>query len=326
MHQPRLLDRVRDALRVRHYSLRTEQAYTHWIKRFILFHDKRHPESMGEPEITAFLTYLAVQRNVAASTQNQALSAILFLYKQVLKQDLDWLDSIVRAKRPSRLPTVLTAQETQALLSHLKGTNKLIAELLYGTGMRLMECLRLRVKDVDFEYRQITVRGGKGDKDRVTVLPVRTIPELRSQMEHTKRLHALDLGEGFGEVYLPFALARKYPKAGRDWGWQFVFASKSRSVDPQSGAIRRHHFYEKNVQRALKQAARNMGLTKPVSSHTLRHSFATCLLARGYDIRTIQELLGHKDVKTTMVYTHVMNRGAQGVISPLDGTDDRPLQ
>lgn len=324
MQQPRLLDRVREALRVRHYSLRTEQAYVHWIKRFILFHGKRHPQSLGEREITAFLTHLAVRRNVAASTQNQALSAILFLYKQVLKHELDWLDSVVRAKRPPRLPTVLTATETQTLLSHLDGTNRLIAELMYGTGMRLMECLRLRVKDIEFDYRQITVRGGKGDKDRVTVLPEKTIPALRQQLVHARQLHELDIREGFGEVYLPFALARKYPNGGREWGWQFVFPARSRSTDPYDGTIRRHHVYEKNVQRALKQAARDTGLVKPVSSHTLRHSFATHLLERGHDIRTIQELLGHKDVKTTMIYTHVMNRGAKGVVSPLDGMESAP--
>lgn len=318
MEQPRLLDRVREAIRVRHYSLRTEQSYIQWIRRFILFHDKRHPDSMGEPEVSAFLSHLALDRKVSASTQNQALSAILFLYLKVLERKLDWLDDVVRAKRPRRLPVVLTQAETGALLAEIHGINGLIARLLYGTGMRQMECLRLRVKDVDFHYRQILVRAGKGDKDRVTILPDRLIDDLRSQLGKTHVLHLRDLRDGFGETRLPYALSRKYPNAGREWGWQFVFPSARRSADPYCGTIRRHHWYHTNLHRAIKQAARNIRLTKPVSSHTLRHSFATHLIEDGYDIRTVQELLGHKDIRTTQIYTHVLNRGGRGVRSPLD--------
>jgi len=318
MEQPRLLDRVREAIRVRHYSLRTEQSYIQWIRRFILFHDKRHPDAMGEPEISAFLSHLAVDRKVSASTQNQALSAILFLYQKVLEHKLDWLDDVVRAKRPRRLPVVLTQNEAGALLAEISGINGLIARLLYGTGMRQMECLRLRVKDVDFHYRQIHVRSGKGDKDRVTILPDRLRDDLKTQMKNAYQRHQRDLSEGFGETRLPYALSRKYPNAGREWGWQFVFPSTNRSADPYCGTIRRHHWHHTNLHRAIKQAARTLTLTKPVSSHTLRHSFATHLIENGYDIRTVQELLGHKDVRTTQIYTHVLNRGGRGVRSPLD--------
>ncbi len=320
MNKPRLLDRVREAIRVRHYSLRTEQTYIQWIRRFIFFHNKRHPETMGEAEITAFLTHLAVERKVSPSTQNQALSANLFLYQKVLEQKLEWLDNVVRAKRPRKLPVVLTQSEVTTLLAEMNGINSIIARMLYGTGMRQMECLRLRVKDVDFDYRQIHVRSGKGNKDRVTMLPDRLVPDLQVQLKKANQLHQGDLQEGFGEARLPYALAKKYPNAGREWGWQFVFPSIHRSNDPYCGTIRRHHWHHTNLHRAIKQAARNVKLCKPVSSHTLRHSFATHLIENGYDIRTVQELLGHKDVRTTQIYTHVLNKGGRGVRSPLDSS------
>lgn len=318
MDKPRLLDQVRDALRVRHYSLRTEASYLQWIRRFILFHNKRHPLEMGEQEITAFLTHLAVNKHVAPSTQNQALAAILFLYKEVLVQELDWMDDIVRAKRATRIPEVLSPEQVRRLFGQLEGGHRLIASLLYGTGMRLMEALRLRVRDVDFHYRQITVRNGKGGKDRVTVLPDSLIISLKEHLERVKDLHDRDLAEGFGRAYLPYALAGKYPSADREWGWQYVFPAPTRSRDPRSGAVRRHHVFEQNLQRAIKQAAMNLGFPSRVCTHTLRHSFATHLLESGQDIRTVQELLGHADVKTTMIYTHVLQRGGRGVRSPLD--------
>ena len=318
MTQPRLLDQVRNTLRVKHYSYRTEQTYIQWIKRFIYFHHKQHPVDMGEAEIKAFLTYLAVNKHVSSSTQNQALSALLFLYKQVLGVELAWLDGITRAKRPSRLPTVLPKDQVLKLLDAMNGANGLIARLLYGTGMRLMEVMRLRVQDIDFDYRQIIVRQGKGAKDRSTVLPSSVIAPLKQQLVHARQLHQLDLSDGFGCVYLPFALARKYPNACREWGWQYVFPSVNRSKDPYDGTYRRHHLDEKNVQRAVKEAARKASITKRVSPHTLRHCFATHLLEAGTDIRTLQELLGHKDVKTTQIYTHVMKRGGFAVHSPLD--------
>jgi len=318
MARSQLLDAVRDTIRVRHYSIRTEEAYIHWIKRYILFHNKRHPKEMGEPEITEFLTFLATNKNVSASTQNLALSAILFLYKEVLKVDLEWIKDVVRAKKPRRLPVVLTRDEVKRLLSLMEGTNLLVAQLLYGTGMRLMEGIRLRIKDVNFEYRQILVREGKGNKDRVTVLPDSLIEPLKKQVEYALSLHKSDLEEGYGCVYLPYALERKYPNACRESGWQYVFPSTKRSVDPRSNMTRRHHIDEKNVQRAVRNASRQCAFNRPVSPHIFRHSFATHLLEGGYDIRTVQELLGHNDVKTTQIYTHVMKRGAQGVISPLD--------
>ncbi len=318
LNPPRLLDQVREAIRLRHYSIRTEQAYTDWIKRFILFHGKRHPREMGAAEVERFLTHLAVEGRVAASTQNQALSALLFLYRTVLKVDLPWLGEMTRAKRPGRLPVVLTVEEVRRVLARIDGQQGLMADLLYGAGLRLLECVRLRVKDLDFEMRQITVRDGKGEKDRMTMLP-QSVPEpLRAHLEKVKVLHAHDLEEGFGEVYLPYALDRKYPDASREWGWQYVFPAAGRSVDPRSGKERRHHVDEQTLQRAMKKAVRAAGLTKPASCHTLRHSFATHLLQSGYDIRTVQELLGHQDVATTMIYTHVLNRGGSGVISPLD--------
>jgi integron integrase len=315
---PRLLDQVRELIRVRHYSIRTEQAYVQWIRRFILFHGKRHPRDMGAPEVTAFLSDLAMQRNVAASTQNQALHAILFLYRDVLKIDLPWLDQVQRAKTPQRLPVVFTRDEVRALMARLEGTMWLMAMLTYGSGLRLLECLRLRVKDVDFHYKQLVVRDAKGQKDRVTMLPNSLIDPLRTHLARVRQLHETDLREGFGQVYLPNALAAKYPSADREWAWQYVFPSARRSIDPRSGSERRHHAPEDALQRAVKHAIRKAGIVKPGSVHTLRHSFATHLLESGYDIRTVQELLGHADVKTTMIYTHVLNRGGRGVVSPVD--------
>ena len=315
---PRLLDQVRDKLRVKHYSIRTEQTYTDWIKRYIYFHDKRHPKDLGARDIEAFLTHLAVAGKVAASTQNLAKSSLLFLYREVLEINLPWLDNITQAKAPKRMPVVLTVSEVQDVLSRMSGTHLLIASLLYGGGMRLMEAVRLRVKDVDFARREILVREGKGFKDRVTMLPEAVVAPLKAHLAKVKPLHDEDLAQGFGEVYLPFALDKKYPAAGREWGWQYVFPSKNLSVDPRSDKTRRHHVDEKGVQRAVKQAVRDSGMVKPATPHTLRHSFATHLLQSGYDIRTVQELLGHSDVSTTMIYTHVLNKGGRCVVSPLD--------
>jgi integron integrase len=302
------------------WCIRTEQAYVQWIRRFILFHGKRHPRDMGGEELTAFLSHLASQRNVAASTQNQALNAILFLYRDVLKIKLPWLDDVQRAKKPQRLPVVLTRQEVRAVLGQLEGTTWLMAALIYGAGLRLLECLRLRVKDIDFGYQHLMIRDAKGQKDRITLLPQNLTDPLRSHLARVRTLHERDLGDGFGRVYLPFALAAKYPNADRQWEWQYVFPSSRRSTDPRSGAERRHHAPEDALQRAFKLAVRKAAVVKPATVHTLRHSFATHLLESGYDIRTVQELLGHSDVKTTMIYTHVLNRGGRGVISPLDGT------
>ena len=318
MTTPRLLDQVRAAIRVRHYSRRTEDTYVHWIRRFILFHAKRHPQEMGEREVTAFLTYLAVDKNVAASTQNQALAAILFLYQKVLEMKLDWLEDVVRARRLKRLPVVLSRDEVTRLLNALQGMPQLIARLMYGTGMRLLEALRLRVKDIDFSRCQVIVRAGKGDKDRYTVLPQALIEPLQAHLQKVQALHQADLAQGFGSVQLPFALARKYPNADREWGWQYVFPSGKFSTARGDSVLRRHHLDEKNLQRNIRQAVERCRFGKPVSSHTLRHCFATHLLESGYDIRTIQELLGHKDVSTTMIYTHVLNKGGRGVVSPLD--------
>ncbi len=316
--QPKkLLDQVRDALRLKHYSIRTEQAYTDWITRYILFHNKRHPGEMGAPEIETFLTHLAVNRHVAASTQNQALSALLFLYREVLAIDLASFE-ITWAKKPKRLPTVLTKEEARAVITAMSGTDQLVTQLLYGTGLRLIECLRLRVKDIDFGYRQITVRDGKGEVDRITMLPASLIEPLNQHLARVKLLYLKDLNEGRGDVYLPYALETKYPNANKEWGWQYVFPAKSTSPDPRSGAVRRHHLGESGPQRAIRSAAKLVGLAKPVGPHTFRHSFATHVLEAGYDIRTVQELLGHKDVKTTMIYTHVLNRGGLAVRSPLD--------
>jgi len=313
----KLLDQMRDALQARHYSIRTENAYVDWARRFILFHHKRHPQDMGNAEIEAFLTHLAVERKVAASTQTQALSALLFLYRDVLHRELDEL-RITRARKPDHLPTVLTKSETQRVLNALSGVPQLMAKLLYGSGLRALECARLRVKDVDFEQRQIVVRDGKGEKDRVTMLPENVVLPLQEHLARVRQMHAQDLAAGHGEVYLPYALAVKYPNANREWGWQWVFPAKGLSEDPRSHVVRRHHMGESSLQKAVRAAACLAGIAKPVTCHTFRHSFATHLLEAGYDIRTVQELLGHKDVKTTMIYTHVLNRGGLAVRSPLD--------
>ncbi|MFN3310759.1 MAG: integron integrase [Thermomonas sp.] len=315
---PRLFDEIRARLRLKHYSIRTEQAYLYWIRRFILANGKRHPRDLNGAVVEAFLSRLATHHKVAASTQNQALSALLFLYREVLAIDLPWMENVVRAKRPQRVPVVLARAEVVRLLQRLSGREWLMASLLYGSGLRLMECLRLRVKDVDFERHEITVRDGKGGKDRRTMLPAALSEPLRRQREDVRVLHARDLADGFGAVWLPHALARKYPNAARELAWQYLFPASRRSVDPRDGSERRHHLDEKVLQRAVRAAAQGAGLAKPVSPHTLRHSFATHLLEAGYDIRTVQELLGHKDVTTTQIYTHVLNRGGCGVRSPLD--------
>ena len=315
---PKLLDQVAAKMRVKHYSIRTEKSYIDWIKRYILHNGKTHPKNMGAAEVEAFLTHLAVQRNVSASTQNQAKSALLYLYKEVLGVELPWLDNVTQAKVPQRLPVVLTQAEVQAVLSRMDGTMWLIASLLYGSGLRIMETLRLRVKDVDFAQREILVREGKGFKDRVTMLPLSLVEPLKSHLLKVQALHQDDISTGHGEVFMPMALDRKYPSAGRDWAWQYCFPSVKLSVDPRSKIIRRHHADEKTVQRAVKKAVKLAGIVKLATPHTLRHSFATHLLAGGYDIRTVQELLGHSDVATTMIYTHVLNKGGRGVSSPLD--------
>lgn len=313
-----LLEASMRRMRVAHYSLRTERAYLGWIRRFLLAHPGRDPRELGAVHVEAFLTGLAVEGQVAASTQNQALAAILFLYRDVLGVKLAWMDDVVRAKRPLRLPTVLSQSEVRALLVHLEGRMAVLAQLLYGTGMRLMEGVRLRVKDVDFERRELTVREGKGGKDRRTVLPGSLVPVLKAEIERVRVLHAQDLQRGVGEVWLPHALSRKYPSAAREFGWQYVFPARNISLDPRDGCWRRHHVDEAMLSRALKRARIAAGLAKPATAHTLRHSFATHLIESGYDIRTVQELLGHKDVATTQIYTHVLNRGAGAVLSPLD--------
>ncbi len=315
---PKLLELVSLAIRARHYSPRTEDSYRRWIKRFILFNGKRHPNEMGEAEVTSFLSNLATDRHVSASTQNQALSAILFLYREVLKRDLGWLDGIVRAKRPQRLPVVLTHDEVQVVLKHMRGVPLLMASLLYGSGMRLLECARLRIKDVDFTRSEITVRDGKGRKDRVTMLPARLQGPIAEHIARVRLQHDRDIRRGRGSVALPDALSRKYPNASREWPWQWVFPATRFYKDSETGEYRRHHLHESVLQRAVKEAVRSAGVAKRASCHTLRHSFATHLLEKGYDIRTIQELLGHSDVSTTMIYTHVLNRGGRGVRSPLD--------
>jgi integron integrase len=316
--KPKLLDHVRYALRTKHYSIRTEEAYVQWIRRFILFHNKRHLKDMGAKEVSQFLSDLAVTRHVAATTQNQALSAILFLYQEVLRQEIGWLDEVVRAQKPRKLPVVLTQEEVKAVLHGLSGTAWLMASLLYGSGLRLMECLRLRVKDVDFAYNQIVVRDGKGDKDRVTVLPLNAKVPLQRHLRDVAQLHARDLEEGFGRVYMPYALGRKYLNANRDWVWQYIFPAATRSIDPRSGIEQRHHVSKLVLQRAVKAAIQKARIAKAASCHTFRHAFATHLLEAGYDIRTVQELLGHRDVNTTVIYTHVLNRGGRGVRSPGD--------
>jgi integron integrase len=314
----RLLDQVREVIRKKHYSIRTEQAYVQWIRRFILFHGKRHPKDMGEREISQYISDLATHGKVAASTQNQALNALVFLYKHVLRMELGDFGHMERAKRPKRLPTVLSKEEVARVLTAISGTYGLMAKIIYGCGLRLMECVRLRVKDVDFQRNQITVRDGKGMKDRKTMLPGQLEPFLLEHLSGVKIIHEHDLQKGLGEVYLPFALERKYPKAAREWGWQYLFPSKRLAVDPRSGKMRRHHLNESGLQKAVRAAGRTASISKPVSPHTLRHSFATHLLESGYDIRTVQELLGHKDVSTTMIYTHVIGKGGMGVQSPFD--------
>jgi integron integrase len=316
--KPKLLDQVRDVIRRKQYSIRTEQAYVDWIKRFILYHNKRHPREMAEGEVTQFLTHLARDRDVAPSTQNQALSALLFLYKDVLKQDIGWLENVERARRPAKMPVVLSHAELKRVFAHMHGVTKLMAGLLYGSGLRLMECVRLRVKDIDFELAQITVRDAKGGKDRVTMLPLNLAESLQRHLVRIRAQHEQDLEDGFGHVYLPFALSRKYPNAAKHWGWQYVFPSSRLSTDPRTGKRRRHHMAEGILQSALKRAVDAAGIVKRANCHSLRHSFATHLLSKGYDIRTVQELLGHKDVSTTMIYTHVLNRPGLGVKSPLD--------
>jgi integron integrase len=316
--KPRLLEQVRTQLRLRHYSYRTEQQYVAWIKRYIHFHHRRHPGELGPAELESFLSYLAVERQVAAATQSQALAALLFLYKQVLNQDLPWLNGVVRAKKPVRLPVVLSHAEVRAVLSHLDGVYRLLANLMYGSGLRLMEALRLRVKDLDFNYQQVVVRSGKGDKDRVTMLPEILVPALQVHLAAVRERHLIAMRDGYGGVELPYALARKYPQAHQAWGWQYVFPAASPATDPRSGIRRRHHIYEDSVQRKVRTAMRLANLTKPASSHTFRHCFATHLLERGYDIRTVQELMGHRNVTTTQIYTHVMRKGAGAVHSPLD--------
>lgn len=314
---PKLLDQVRDKIRLKHYSIRTEQSYVEWIKRFILFHHKRHPKEMGAVEIEAFLTYLAVDRHISASSQNTARAAILFLYRHVLNVHSETFNSLSKPKVKRNLPVVLTVNETRLVLACLKGIYALLGNLLYGTGMRLMECVRLRVKDIDFEQREILIREAKGGQDRVTMLPIAVIEPLKQHLITVKQLHEQDLQAGFGMVYLPNALERKYPNANKEWGWQYVFPAHQLSIDPRSQIKRRHHLDEKGIQRAMKQAVLEAGLSKPATPHTLRHSFATHLLHSGYDIRTVQELLGHKDVQTTMIYTHILNRAGK-VVSPLD--------
>jgi len=315
---PKLLDRVRIRIRTMRYSIRTEEAYVDWIRRFILFHHKKHPEEMGATEIEAFLSYLAVERHVSASTQSQAKAALLFLYKQVLQIDLPWLNEVIQAKASKRLPVVLTPREVAALLSELNGTMHLVVSLLYGTGMRLLECLRLRIKDIELTRREIVIYQGKGDKDRITVLPENLVIPLQQHLKKVKTMHDNDLQAGFGAVYLPQALSVKYRHAAKSFIWQYVFPSIQRSIDPRTGLEQRHHLHEHSVQKSVRIAAQRAHIQKPVSPHVMRHSFATHLLQNGYDIRTLQELLGHADVSTTMIYTHVLNKGGKAIVSPLD--------
>ena len=316
--KPKLLVRVREAIRLRHYSPRTEEAYLHWIRRYIFFHKVRHPAEMGPSEINAFLSHLAVGEHVSASTQTQALSALVFLYRRILGRDVGWLEGIVRAKRPVRLPVVLTREEVKRLFARLDGMPLLVCQLLFGGGLRLLECLNLRVKDIDFERNELTVRDGKGFKDRVTTLPASIKPALQEHLETVRRLHQNDLRSGLGRAPLPSALARKYPKADREWGWQFVFPASGHYTDRETGVRHRHHLHETVIQKSVGEAARRAAIAKRATPHCLRHSFATELLRDGYDLRTIQDLLGHSDVRTTMIYTHVLNRGGRGVVSPGD--------
>ena len=314
----KLLDQVRDVMRLKHYAFRTELSYISWIRRFVLFHQKRHPKDMGEREVEAFLTWLAVEKNVAKSTQNQAFNALIFLYRQVLKRPLEGRVDAVRSRKKQRLPVVMSKEEAHRVLSAMNGTTQLMTKLFYGSGLRLMECIRLRVKDIDFELNEIRVHSGKGDRDRLVPLPESIKTALKTHIERIKLIHEHDLAEGNGEVYLPQALARKYPNAGKEWEWQYVFPSSKISRDPRKNVIRRHHMDPSSLDRAIKRAVKLAGVTKRITSHTFRHSFATHLLQTGTDIRTIQSLLGHNDVSTTMIYTHVLRQGGQGVKSPLD--------
>ena len=315
----KLFDQIRNVLRRKHYSLRTEKTYISWIKRYILFNNMDHPRRMGKHEIENFLTHLAVERKVSSSTQNQAFNAIIFLYKNVLEINLDDTINAVRAKRPERIPVVMSHTEAMKVVDSMDGTYQLMVKLLYGSGLRLMECVRLRVKDVDFNMNCITVHDGKGAKSRAVMLPESLKPVLRDHLKRVKELHKYDLSRGYGKVYMPYALERKYPNSSVQWGWQFLFPAKEISVDPKSKLTRRHHIHPSNIQKAVKKAARVCCIHKPIGCHTFRHSFATRLLENGYDIRTVQELLGHKNVNTTMIYTHVMNKGALAVKSPVDG-------
>ena len=315
---PGLFEVVRNKIRVKHYSIRTEKTYIYWIKSYLQFHSLQHPRELGASQIEAFLTHLAVGRKVSASTQNQALSALLFLYKVVLEIELPYLDGVTRAKKTSRVPVVFTPDEASVVIQNLQPPYSLMARLLYGSGLRLMECVRLRIKDIDFHYKTITVIDGKGGKDRVTLLPDLVSGDLELQMTRTKELNDFDRQAGHGLVYLPFALKKKYPNASGEWGWQYVFPSNTRSIDRRSGVERRHHVGEQSLQRAVKRAIRASGISKQASTHTFRHSFATHLLQAGYDIRTVQDLMGHRDIRTTQIYTHVLERGGNAVKSPLD--------
>jgi integron integrase len=316
----RLLDQLRELIRTKHLSIRTEKTYVQWAKRFILYHNKTHPAKMGPAEINQYLTFLAVKKNVAAATQNQALNAIVFMYKHLIGKDIRQIGDYIRAKRSQKMPVVLSKDEANLLFKRLSGVYKLIAGLLYGSGLRIMECMRLRIKDIDFKYKSITVRDGKGRKDRITILPDIITHRLKLQIEKAKIIHSQDLNDGHGTIYLPFAIERKYKNAGKDWRWQFVFPAPNLSTDPRTGIKRRHHLSENRMQREIHIAVKNSGVPKPASFHTLRHSFATELLASGYDIRTAQELLGHKNLNTTMIYTHILKKGGYGVKSPLDNT------
>jgi len=326
MKKSPFIESIRRAIRVRHYSIRTEKAYIDWTKRFIYFFDKKHPKDMGEVEVGEFLTHLACDKNVSSSTQNQALNALVFVYKHVLKQEFGEIQNVVRAKKPSRLPVVLSRVEVSQLLNKLQGQQWLMASLLYGAGLRLMECMRLRIHDIDFTQRAIIVRSGKGNKDRITILPDELTDTIKNHMQTVKLAHTRDLDQGFGTVYLPYSLAKKYLNANKQWNWQYLFPAKNRSIDPRSGIEQRHHYNEGSLQKAVKNAVHQSELNKPASCHTLRHSFATHLLENGYDIRTVQDLLGHADVRTTQIYTHILNRGGHAVISPLHQVLNSPSQ
>ena len=318
MNKPRLLDEVRLSIRRKHYSYWTEQAYVYWIRYFIRFHKRRHPRELRETEVRHFLDYLAISRKVSASTQNQALCALLYLYREVLQAPLELIDGVTRAQRRKYVPVVLSRNEVRAVLSHLDGVYHLLASLIYGTGQRVTEALQLRVNDIDFDYAQITVHNGKGDKGRVTLLPERLREPLQEHLSRVRKQHKRDLDKGYGFTWLPHALDRKYPNADRAWSWQYVFPSNIISPDRTDGVLRRFHMSPRTIQKAMRRAVQRAGITKRAGCHTLRHSFATHLIEDGYDIRTVQELLGHKDVKTTQIYTHVLNRGGRGVRSPLD--------